>query len=169
MAAPGVRPTPDRIRETLFNWLQGAVPGARALDLFAGSGALGLEALSRGAAEATFVERDRRVVESLRQALDELGGTGGRVVAADAFEFLRGPPVPYDLAFLDPPFAQGRLSELCTLLDERGWLAPHAWIYLECAARDGMPALPPGWTEWRHARAGEVSARLVRRAPAEPR
>ena len=163
-AAPEVRPTPDRIRETLFNWLQGAVPGARALDLFAGSGALGLEALSRGAAEVTFVERDRRVVESLRQALDELRATGGRVVAADAFEFLRGPPVPYDLAFLDPPFALGRLGELCTLLEDRGWLAPHAWIYLECAARDGVPALPPGWTGWRHARAGEVGAHLVRRA-----
>jgi 16S rRNA (guanine966-N2)-methyltransferase len=164
VAAPEVRPTPDRIRETLFNWLQGAVPGARALDLFAGSGALGLEALSRGAAEVTFVERDRQVAECLRQALAELGAQGGRVVAADAFEFLQGPPVPYDLVFLDPPFAKGWLGDLCKLLDDRGWLAPHAWIYLECAARDGVPALPPGWTEWRHARAGEVSAHLVRRA-----
>lgn len=164
VAAPEVRPTPDRIRETLFNWLQGALPGARALDLFAGSGALGLEALSRGAVEVTFVERDRLVADGLRQALVALGAQGGRVVTADAFEFLRGPATPCDLVFLDPPFAKGWLGDLCTLLDDRNWLAPHAWIYLECAARDGVPALPPGWTDWRHARAGEVSAHLVRRA-----
>lgn len=163
-AAPEVRPTPDRIRETLFNWLQGAVPRSRCLDLFAGSGALGLEALSRGAAEVTFVERDPRVVESLRGTLAELGADSGRVVAADAFEFLHGPATAYDLVFLDPPFARGWLGDLCKLLADRGWLAPHAWIYLECATRDGVPALPPGWIEWRHARAGEVSAYLARRA-----
>ncbi len=162
----GVRPTPDRIRETLFNWLQGAVPGSRCLDLFAGSGALGLEALSRGAAQVTFVERDPRVVASLREALAMLAAGHGRVVAADAFAFLAGPPEPYDVVFLDPPFARGWLGDLCTLLEDRGWLAPHAWIYLECAARDGLPALPPGWTEWRHARAGEVGAFLARRAGA---
>jgi 16S rRNA (guanine966-N2)-methyltransferase len=106
------------------------------------------------------------VVESLRQSLAELGAQGGRVVAADAFEFLRGPPLPYDLVFLDPPFAAGWLGDLCKLLDDRGWLAPRAWIYLECAARDGVPALPPGWSEWRHARAGEVDAHLVRRGGA---
>jgi 16S rRNA (guanine966-N2)-methyltransferase len=167
-AAPEVRPTPDRVRETLFNWLQAAVPGSRCLDLFAGSGALGLEALSRGAADVTFVERDRTVVRALEAALVELQADRGRVVNADAFEFLRGPPVPYDVVFLDPPFAKGWLGDLCKLLDDRGWLAPNAWIYLEYAARDGVPALPPGWIEWRRSRAGEVNACLARRAGATP-
>jgi 16S rRNA (guanine966-N2)-methyltransferase len=163
-ATDEVRPTPDRIRETLFNWLQGTIAGSRCLDLFAGSGALGLEALSRGAAEVTLVERDRRVVASLEAALRELHAEGARLVQADAFEFLNGPASPYDVVFLDPPFAKGWLGDLCKLLEDGGWLAPHAWIYLECAARDGVPALPPGWAEWRHARAGEVSAFLARRA-----
>jgi 16S rRNA (guanine966-N2)-methyltransferase len=163
-ATDEVRPTPDRIRETLFNWLQGTIVGSRCLDLFAGSGALGLEALSRGAAEITLVERDRRVVASLEAAARELRADRARIVHADAFEFLKGPGSPYDVVFLDPPFAKGWLGDLCKLLEDGGWLAPHAWIYLECAARDGVPALPPGWTEWRHARAGEVGAFLARRA-----
>lgn len=164
-AAPEVRPTPDRIRETLFNWLQTEVPGARCLDLFAGSGALGLEAASRGAREVTLVERDRRVVQSLETTVAELGATGVRVVEADAFAYLNGPvpPAPYDLVFLDPPFAKGWLVELCTLLENRGWLAPHASIYLECSAGDGEPALPAGWALRRSARAGEVGAHLARR------
>jgi 16S rRNA (guanine966-N2)-methyltransferase len=163
VTAPDLRPTPDRIRETLFNWLQAVVPDARCLDLFAGSGALGLEALSRGAREVTFVESDRAAAQRLRATLAELKANGGTVVNADAFAFLRGAPRPYDLVFLDPPFARGWLPELCTLLEAHGWLAPHAWIYLESAAREPPPALPAGWSEWRHARAGEVGAHLVRR------
>jgi 16S rRNA (guanine966-N2)-methyltransferase len=167
-AAPEVRPTPDRVRETLFNWLQGEIPGSRCLDLFAGSGALGLEALSRGAAEVTFVERDRAVVRTLEAALAELKADRGRVVNADAFAFLDAAPSPHDVVFLDPPFAKGWLGELCKLLDGKGWLAPNAWIYLEYAARDEVPALPSGWIEWRQARAGEVTACLARRAGATP-
>jgi 16S rRNA (guanine966-N2)-methyltransferase len=166
-AAPEVRPTPDRIRETLFNWLQADVPGARCLDLFAGSGALGLEAASRGAREVTLVERDRRVVKTLEATIAELGASGVRVVEADAFAFLNGPApsTPYDLVFLDPPFAKGWLAELCTLLERRGWLAPNASIYLECAVGDGEPSLPTGWTLRRSARAGEVGAHLAQRRP----
>ena len=165
VAAPEVRPTPDRIRETLFNWLQADVPGSRCLDLFAGSGALGFEAASRGAREVTLVERERRVVRSLEAAVAALGATGVHVVEADAFAFLARAQTPYDLVFLDPPFAKGWLVELCTLLETRGWLAPHASIYLECAAKEGAPALPAGWTIHRSTKAGEVGAHLVRRTP----
>lgn len=166
-SAPELRPTPDRLRETLFNWLQRVVPDARCLDLFAGSGALGLEALSRGAREVTFVESDRAVAAQLRESLAELHAAGAEVVNADAFAFLRGVARPYDVVFLDPPFARGWLPELCTLLEAHGWLAPHAWIYLESAAREALPSLPAGWSEWRHARAGEAGAHLVRRGVTE--
>ena len=175
-AAAALRPTPDRVRETLFNWLQGSLAGARCLDLFAGSGALGLEALSRGAAEVVFVERDPVVASALAANLRHLeppaatpagqAGARGRVVEADAFAFLAGPPRPFDVVFLDPPYAAGRLAELCRLLDSGVWLAPRAFVYLERAARDGQPALPPSWSQWRELRAGGVSASLARRVEA---
>lgn len=166
-SVPDLRPTPDRVRETLFNWLQRIVPDSRCLDLFAGSGALGFEALSRGAREVTFVESDRTAAAHLRESLETLKAAGATVVHADAFAFLRGAARPYDVVFLDPPFARGWLPELCTLLEAHGWLAPHAWIYLESAAREGLPPLPAGWSEWRHARAGDVDAHLVRRGVTE--
>ena len=169
---PGValRPTPDRVRETLFNWLQGMIGGARCLDLFAGSGVLGLEALSRDAAEVVFVEHDRAIAAALEAnlALLERPAAGpaarGRVLKTDAFEFLAGAARPFDLVFLDPPYAQGRLPELCRLLESRGWLAARAFVYVESAARDGGPALPPSWSAWRQLRAGGVGATLARRA-----
>jgi 16S rRNA (guanine966-N2)-methyltransferase len=164
-AGAELRPTPDRVRETLFNWLQGIIAGARCLDLFAGSGALGLEALSRGADEVLFVESDTRVAAALKRSLTELagpGGRGGRVVCGDAFAFLRGEPQPFDVVFLDPPFARGWLAELCKLLEMRGWLALRAAVYLESLAHDGAPPLPPGWQVARQTRAGEVLGTLAR-------
>ena len=102
----GLRPTADRVRETLFNWLQPMLPGARVLDLFAGTGALGLEALSRGAREAVLVERDPQLAEGLRQLVARLpGGDRAQVVCADALAWLRTAPGGFDLAFVDPPFA----------------------------------------------------------------
>ena len=160
---PGLRPTPDRVRETLFNWLQRAVVGSRCLDLYAGSGALGFEALSRGAAEAVLVEKDSAVVRHLQQAATLLGTTQAVVVQADAQSYLSGPARPFDLVFLDPPFALGALAELCKLLDVRGWLAQTAWIYLEQSARDPLPDLPVGWQLLKETRAGEVRALLARR------
>ena len=163
---PQVRPTPDRVRETLFNWLQTTVAGTRCLDLFAGSGALGLEALSRGAAAAVFVEHNRGIAAGIGRMLATFGARAERraqVVCADAFEFLGGAPSRFELVFLDPPFAQGRLSELCTLLETRGWLAPRAAIYLESAARSEPPVLPARWQLTRRTRAGEVSGQLIRR------
>jgi 16S rRNA (guanine966-N2)-methyltransferase len=164
LAVPGLRPTPDRVRETLFNWLQGVVPGSRCLDLFAGSGALGFEALSRGASEVVLVESDPAAVGALKKTATVLGASGLVIEAADAFQYLARLPVPFDLVFLDPPFASGRLPELCTLLENGGWLAPRALIYLESAARDPSPELPESWERLRETRAGEVRATLARRA-----
>jgi 16S rRNA (guanine966-N2)-methyltransferase len=159
----GIRPTPDRVRETLFNWLMAKVAGSRCLDLFAGSGALGLEALSRGAAHATFVERDRRNVAGLREIASRLAPERSRVIEADALAWLGGPSQPFDIVFLDPPFADGLLADAMRLLDARGWLAADAFIYLEMPAKAGAPALPAGWTMHRTGRAGAVGYHLARR------
>jgi 16S rRNA (guanine966-N2)-methyltransferase len=159
-AASPIRPTPDRVRETLFNWLRGHVEGARCLDLFAGSGALGLEALSRGAAEVVFVDSDAAATQALRALLAAWDGAGGAVVHADAARYLRQAPRPFDLVFLDPPFGTGVLPETCARLQDGGWLAPGARIYLERARREPAPELPAAWRERRSGRAGEVSYHL---------
>jgi 16S rRNA (guanine966-N2)-methyltransferase len=160
--SPGLRPTPDRVRETLFNWLAAALPGARVLDLFAGTGALGLEALSRGAREATFVERDARVAGQLAANLATLGAAErGHVVTGEAAAFLAGPPTPCSLVFLDPPFRQGLAAPCCAAL-EAGWLGDDALIYLETEA--GLePAVPTTWQLHREVRAGDSHGRLYRR------
>jgi 16S rRNA (guanine966-N2)-methyltransferase len=162
-AEGGIRPTPDRVRETLFNWLMAKVAGSRCLDLFAGSGALGLEALSRGAAHATFVERDRGNVAGLRTITSRLAPGRSRVIEADALAWLMGPAQPFDIVFLDPPFADGLHEDAMRLLEARGWLAPDAFIYLEMPAKAGAPALPAGWTMHRTGRAGAVGYHLGRR------
>ncbi len=126
----GLRPTPDRVRETLFNWLAPMLPGARVLDLFAGSGALGLEALSRGAREALLVERDAKLAESLWQTVARLHAEGEtQVVVADALAFLRAPRGRFDLVFLDPPFAANLWPAAFAALPP--WLADDAWVYVE--------------------------------------
>ena len=158
-AAPLIRPTPDRVRETLFNWLAGRIEGARCLDLFAGSGALGLEALSRGAAEVTFVERDAQAVHALRALLAEWGAPAARVERADALRFLAGTPRPFDLVFLDPPFGAPLLAAAASAL-AGGWLAAEALVYVECAARAAPPPLPAGWRALKGKRAGEVGYHL---------
>ncbi len=158
-----IRPTPDRVRETLFNWLQADTPGSRCLDLFAGSGVLGLEALSRGATRVVFVDSDRAVARHIGQTLAELGCTRGEVVHADAAAYLAGPVEPFDMVFLDPPYAAHALADTCRRIDERGWLRRGGLAYLEDAATGGPPALPPGWTLLRSKRAGEVGYHLARR------
>lgn len=165
-AAALIRPTPDRVRETLFDWLGARVAGAYCLDLFAGSGALGLEALSRGAAEVTFVEHSVAAARELRARLVEWGGGNARVVRADARRFLDGAPRHFDLVFLDPPFASQLLGAAAQLLEERGWLAPGALIYVECAARGTPPPLPAPWRPLKAKRAGEVGYHLYARAEA---
>jgi 16S rRNA (guanine966-N2)-methyltransferase len=161
-----VRPSGDRVRETLFNWLAPVIGGMRGLDLFAGTGVLGLEALSRGAAEVCFVEREPRIAQAIEESLRRLGCDRGRVVSADALRFLAGTPQPFDLVFLDPPFGSVAPGDLCTLL-QAGWLAPLARVYLELPRREPVPGLPPGWTGLREKTAGGVRFALLQAPPGE--
>ena len=162
--SPEIRPTPDRVRETLFNWIAARLPGARCLDLFAGSGALGLESLSRGAAHVAFVERDAAAARELRARLSEWGASGAEVEHGDALRFLGGAGRPFDIVFLDPPFDSDFLTLAADRLENGGWLAPGALIYVECPARTGLPPLPPTWTATKAKQAGEVGYHLLTRA-----
>jgi 16S rRNA (guanine966-N2)-methyltransferase len=158
-----IRPTPDRVRETLFNWLQPHIHGAQCLDLFAGSGALGLEALSRGAAAAIFVEQQREAAAAIEQLLSEWHATGGKVFCTQAQHYLSAAePHGFDIVFLDPPFGAGALAAAVAAL-EPGWLAPHARIYVERARREALPPLPAMWRELRAGTAGEVGYHLFER------
>jgi len=159
---PGLRPTPDRVRETLFNWLADVIRGARCLDLFAGSGALGIEAASRGAALCVLVEQDRQAVRVLREQVSRIGAQQVQVVEADAQNWLSTASQTFDIVFLDPPFHAGLLQGCMRLLESGGWLAPEAWIYLE-AEHAAQLELPDNWELYRVKRAGQVSYRLVRR------
>ncbi len=163
-----IRPTPDRVRETLFNWLQHDIAGSRCLDLFAGSGALGLEALSRGAAQVVFIDREHAVIERLRATLAGLGARGAELEQGDALRFLESEPRPFDIVFLDPPFDLDLLPAACSALERRGWLAPRALVYLESPAAGGAPALPANWELLKSGRAGEVGYHLARRADPPP-
>jgi 16S rRNA (guanine966-N2)-methyltransferase len=163
-AGTHIRPTPDRVRETLFNWLGARVAGSRCLDLFAGSGALGLEALSRGAAHVTFIEQDTVAARELRARLAEWGAQDAAVERMDARRFLAGAPRPFDMVFLDPPYASELLGVAAALLESRGWLAPGAVIYVESAAREPLPPLPESWRPLKGKRAGEVGYHLYARA-----
>jgi 16S rRNA (guanine966-N2)-methyltransferase len=160
---PGLRPTPERVRETLFNWLAPVLDGARCLDLCAGTGALGIEALSRGAASVQFVERDAQAAQALRANLARLKAAGGQVAMLEAQAFLRGAGQPYDLVFLDPPFALALWPALARQLEQGGWLAERGWIYVE-SPRGQASALPPNWQLHREGHAGEVRFALYRRA-----
>jgi len=160
-----IRPTPDRVRETVFNWLQSAVAGRRCLDLYAGSGALGLEALSRGAREVVFVDSEPAVSRHLVSTLQMLGCNRGRVVRSDARSFLSGSAEPFDIIFLDPPFGEPVLAGVCRLIEARGWLEPGGLVYLEAPAAAGPPELPDGWRLLKSKRAGEVGYHLASRDP----
>lgn len=164
-AHPALRPTPDRLRETLFNWLMPSIAGAHCLDLFAGSGALGLEALSRGAARAVLIEADAQVAQALRENATRLGADTAEVLATSALDYLRGPAAaPFHLVFLDPPFDSGLLADCLPLLNAR-WLAPDAHVYIERPATQAGVAptgLPPAWRPWRETRAGQAHGALYR-------
>ena len=171
--AAGLRPTPDRVRETLFNWLMPHLPGARCLDLFAGSGALGLEAVSRGARDVVLVDANPAVVKSLQENLHLLGETErARVIRSDALAFLRKEAdAPFDIVFLDPPYAADLLPEAVRLLEAGGWLADPAWIYIETPVARGQGALPPlpaNWSLQREKQAGQVGYHLLRRVSPAP-
>ncbi len=159
----GVRPTPDRVRETLFNWLSPVIHGARCLDLFAGSGALGFEAASRGAADVVLVDHDAAVVRVLKSQVERLAAENIRVVEMDAGNFLHHEPQPFDVIFLDPPFHENRLPACLDLLVQGGWLTANALIYIEAEKTLGKIALPAGWELFRSKMAGQVGYHLARR------
>ena len=158
---PGLRPTSARIRETLFNWLASTIEGSRCLDLFAGTGALGFEALSRGAREVVFVENSARAAAALTESVKVLESTGARIHQADAISYLKSEPEPFDIVLLDPPFADDLLEDLCRLLSEGNWLADGARVYLEQDRERPLPALPDGWTIINDKTAGQVRYALA--------
>ncbi|MDP9011241.1 MAG: 16S rRNA (guanine(966)-N(2))-methyltransferase RsmD [Pseudomonadota bacterium] len=168
---PGLRPTPDRVRETLFNWLQHSIVGARCLDVFAGSGALGLEALSRGAKAVVFVEQAQAAARGLAAELERLGGTAkARVVEMGASRFLRTPReasgnpygAPFEVVFLDPPYHRDALAEFIPLIDVGNWVKTGGLVYLESEKSAGAPNLPSHWELLKSKSAGEVGYHLAR-------
>jgi len=161
-ALAGLRPTPQRLRETLFNWLMPVIEGARVLDLFAGSGALGLEAISRGAAHALLIERDRGQAAKISADLQRLHLENAEVRCVDALEFLaKAPAQAFDIVFLDPPFEADLWARAAALLDANGWLGADTYIYIE-APSEGVPELPSHWRLHRETRAGAVRGSLFR-------
>lgn len=163
----GLRPTPDRVRETLFNWLQTSTPGAACLDLFCGSGALGFEALSRGAASVTFVDKAPEVVHQIRQNLNLLKAQNADIICGAVLEWLEMKQADqeprYDLVFLDPPFRQDLIKPAATLLETRNLLNSNALIYIETESDWLADGLPQNWKLYREKTAGQVCYRLYQR------
>ncbi|MCC5825156.1 16S rRNA (guanine(966)-N(2))-methyltransferase RsmD [Alkalimonas sp.] len=163
--AEGLRPTTDRVRETLFNWLMQEVAEQRVLDCFAGSGALALEALSREASFALLLEKDRQQAQQLQSLCQSLGANA-EVQQTDSLHYLQqGCSQPFDLVFIDPPFRQQLAEPCCQLLEQHGWLSVEAWIYLETEKELPLQALPASWQLYREKIAGQLAYRLFRRQP----
>lgn len=161
--AVGLRPTTDRVRERVFSWLMHDLPGARCLDLFAGSGALGLESLSRDARYVQFVDLNRRATKNIQANLQLLSGKHSEVINADAIRLLQSEvPSAFDIVFLDPPFASELLSPCAALLEARNWLAEQALIYIEYDARKTHPVLPENWQAHRQGTSGQTAYGLYR-------
>jgi 16S rRNA (guanine966-N2)-methyltransferase len=158
-----LRPTPDRVRETLFNWLQADVPGSRCLDMFAGSGALGFEAASRGAGEVFMIEQDRVAALALTRNISLLDAGNIQLVIADAVEWLKHNKRAFDIVFLDPPYKAGLLGKCCEILESGQSLAENAKIYLEHGPGDDSIAIPENWECLKHKSAGQVTYKLFRR------
>ncbi len=160
----GLRPTTDRVRETLFNWLMHEVSNSRCLDLFAGSGALGLECLSRGASHALFVELDRRAAAQLQQNIQALGcENSSEVSVQSAINLLNSPAQhQYDLVFIDPPFDSSLLAKTMFLLEQNGWLAEDAMVYVEQASRKDPEVTPERWQKYKEGKAGYCRYTLYR-------
>ena len=158
----GLRPTSERVRETLFNWLTAHIHGARCLDAYAGTGALGLEALSRGAKDVVFVEKSAVAARQLRRNVEVLGAQGAKVLQQDARDFLRRAATePFDIVFLDPPFADDLIEETCRLLEESRLLAEGALVYVELPKNGAGAQFPPGWQVQKDKTAGNVRYMLV--------
>lgn len=163
-AVPALRPTPDRVRETLFNWLGPYLSGATCLDLFAGTGALAFESLSRGAAAATLLDADPVVVETLAQHRETLATDAATIIRADARDWLAtSPPLAHDIVFVDPPFRQGLVTEITERL-LAGWLKPHALVYLEAEKIPILELEAGGWQLTHQGRTRHVEFALVEHA-----
>ena len=159
---PGLRPTSERVRETVFNWLAPSIQGARCLDLFAGTGALGFEALSRGATQVVFVENSRRATKAIENSAKMLGAAGAVIHCGDADDYVRNAqPASFDIIFLDPPFADDRLEALCGQIEEQRILAPGGRIYLEQDRAKPETPLPDRWRVLKDKTAGNVRYMLV--------
>ena len=157
-----MRPTGERVRETLFNWLMLWIPGKRCLDLFAGTGALGLEALSRGAASCVFVENHPKALRQLASNIDTLDAGSATLLRGDALERLTEiDPGSVDIVFLDPPFKADKLGAVCRRIADSGILAPGAKVYVEADRAVGLPDLPTAWQVTKSAHAGNVCYALV--------
>ncbi len=167
--AEGLRPTTDRVKETVFNWLAADVRETRCLDLFAGSGSLGFEALSRYASYVMMVEKEPKAARQLTQNLMTLKSTQAEVICRDALQVLQqGCETPFELVFLDPPFRKGLLEQVIPLLESHHWLAEDALIYLERENEGAAPALPSNWRLIKDKQAGQVCYQLyLREKPAE--
>ncbi len=159
----GLRPTPDRVRETLFNWLQPTLPGATCLDLFSGTGALCLEALSRGAGRVVMVEKASHVVTALRQHVVLLKAENSEVVLADAVEYLNQTPQAFDIIFLDPPFQSDLIGSCAAAIETRGWCKPDGLIYIEAPSQLQELPIPKTWELIRSKKTGQVGYHLARK------
>ncbi len=158
----GLRPTSDRMRETLFNWLQNDLPGSRVLDAFAGTGALGLEALSRGAEAVVFVEKSSKAARQLKANLKVLQAENAQVVQSDVLRYLQQPPQAFEGVFIDPPFARQLQQRLIDILIQGAWLKPEGWVYVEQPKKQSLPQVPAHWDLHREKQAGEVRYLLYR-------
>ncbi|BBG60099.1 Ribosomal RNA small subunit methyltransferase D [Providencia rustigianii] len=156
----GLRPTTDRIKETLFNWLMPVIRDARCLDCFAGSGSLGFEALSRFANHVTFIELEKSNAQLLNENKDRLQADNATVINSNSLSFLSQNGTPYDVVFIDPPFRKGLLSETVQLLEKNQWLADESWIYVESEAELPLTDIPANWQLHREKVAGQVAYRL---------
>jgi 16S rRNA (guanine966-N2)-methyltransferase len=161
--APGLRPTPGRVRETLFNWLQMDIGNSCCLDLYSGSGALGFEAASRGAKRVVLVENNAKACQKLRENIATLAAAQISVLAQDADRYLQGTAEVFDLVFLDPPFGQNRIPASCQQLEQNGWLADYAKIYVEAERKLTLTDMPDNWQLLKHKTAGEVGYYLFQR------
>ncbi|CAM2764688.1 16S rRNA (guanine(966)-N(2))-methyltransferase RsmD [Glaesserella parasuis] len=162
--AEGLRPTTDRVKETLFNWLMMDIAGSRCLDCFAGSGSLGIEALSRQAQAVVFLEKFAGAANQLKKNLVSLKAENGKVIQTDTLQFLaqKNSEAPFDLVFVDPPFHQGFVPQVLTALEQNGWLAENALIYVEAEKNHSPLVLPEHWQVVKEKTAGQVVSRLVR-------
>jgi 16S rRNA (guanine966-N2)-methyltransferase len=158
--ADGLRPTPNRVRETLFNWLQADIFNAQCLDLFAGSGALSFEAASRGAKNVVQIENNVSACQILKSNAERLNATQIQIIQSDALSYLqKSPKNPFDVVFIDPPFGLDFVAQSCEYLEKNHWLSPYAKIYIETETNLTLE-LPENWQLLKSKTAGEVAYRL---------